>query len=136
MKRLLNILLCIIYLALTGCTTPVGLSEKLDRSVNSFNRMLRWHEIESAGTTFIDTEQQSEYQKQAEILKKNGISITDFRILSTRYNHEKRSADVVAEFDYFILPSNRIKTISYLQEWLYRDKIKEWKLQSGLPTFE
>jgi hypothetical protein len=125
-----------VCLALTACATPVGLSEKLDRSVKSFNRMLRWHEIENAGTTFIDPEQQTGYQKQAEILKKTGISVTDFRILTTRYNPDKKSADVVAEFDYFILPSNRIKTISYRQEWLYRENVKEWKLQSGLPTFE
>lgn len=136
MKRLLYLLLCMVCLALVGCATPVGLSEKLDRNVKSFNRMLRWHEVENAGIAFIDPEQQAGYQKQADLLRKSGISVTDFRILTTQYNPEKKSADVVAEFDYFILPSNRIKTISYRQEWLYRENIKEWKLQSGLPAFE
>jgi len=131
-------LLCIVCLALTACATQrgLGLSDELDRSVKAYNRMLRWHEIENAVVTYSDPEQREEYQKQADILKKRGISVTDYRILSTRYIPETQSGDVVAEFDYYILPSNRVKTVSHRQEWVYRENIKSWKLKNGLPTFE
>ncbi|MDD2367229.1 MAG: hypothetical protein PHN84_13800 [Desulfuromonadaceae bacterium] len=136
-KRFAYASLCIAIVALSSaCAGQVGLNEKLDSSVKSFNRMLRWHEVETAGVTFIDSGINDEYQKQAEALKKRGVSVTDFRILTTKYDPEKKSAEVVAEFDYYTLPSNRIKTLSYHQNWLYRENIKSWRLQSGLPDFE
>ena len=136
MTKLVQIFLCIVLMMLTGCATQTGLIEEFDRSVKAYNRLLRWHEIESAGMTYIDPDLREEFLKRADILKKRGLSVTDFRILSTTYLPEKRSGDVVAEFDYYILPSNRVKTISYRQEWVYLENIKSWKLKSGLPAFE
>ena len=51
---------------------------------------------------------------------------------------EKSSATVLAEFDYYTMPSNKIKTLTYKQEWSYREinAKKSWKLKSGLPAFE
>ena len=86
--------------------------------------------------TYIDPEQREEFLKQAEALKKRGLSVIDFRILSSRYLPEKRTGDVVTEFDYYILPSNRVKTVSYRQEWVYQESIKSWLLKDGLPLFE
>ena len=129
-------LLCIACLTLTACATRTGLSEELERSVKAYNRMLRWHELENAVVIYSDPEQREENQSRAETLKKRGISVTDYRILSTRYLPETQSGDVVAEFDYYILPSNRVKTVSNRQEWVYRENIKSWKLKSGLPPFE
>lgn len=136
MIRLINGFLCIVCLMLAACATQTSLSEEFDRSVKAYNRMLRWHEIESAGMTYIDPELREEYLKQAESLKKRGLSFTDFRILSARYVPEKKAGDAVAEFDYYLLPSNRVKTISYRQAWVYTESDKKWKLMSGLPDFE
>lgn len=136
MTRLVKGFLVIICLALTACVTQTGLTGEFDRSVKAYNRLLRWHEIESAGITYIDPELREEFLKQAETLKKRGLSVTDFRILSSKYIPEKKSGDVTAEFDYYILPSNRIKTVSYRQEWVYRENGKIWILKSKLPLFE
>ncbi len=136
MIRLINGFLCIVCLMLAACATQTSLSEEFDRSVKAYNRMLRWHEIESAGMTYIDPELREEYLKQAESLKKRGLSFTDFRILSARYVPAKKAGDAVAEFDYYLLPSNRVKTISYRQAWVYTESDKKWKLMSGLPDFE
>ncbi|NTV49301.1 MAG: hypothetical protein HGB32_01355 [Geobacteraceae bacterium] len=136
MARLVKGFLAVIFLMLTACATQTGLSEEFDRSVKAYNRLLRWHEIESAGATYLDPELQEDFLKQTETLKKKGLSVTDFRILSSKYIPEKKSGDVIAEFDYYILPSNRIKTISYHQDWVYQESIKSWKLKSKLPAFE
>lgn len=136
MMRVVIGLLCLACLTLTACAVRPGLGEELDRSVKEYNRMLRWRELENAVLTYTDPEQREQYQKQAETLIKQGISVTDFRILSTQYLPENQSGAVVAEFDYFILPSNRVKTISHRQEWVYRESSKSWKLKNGLPPFE
>ena len=123
---------------LTACTaaTGAGLSEEFDKSVKSYNRMLRWHEIENAGVTYIDPKLQEEYLKQAESLKKRGLTFADFRILTSTCLPENNSGDVLAEFDYYMMPSNVIKTRSYRQDWAYQDSLKRWILKSGLPDFE
>lgn len=138
MARVMMGILSFLCLVITACATtrPVDFGEELNRSVKAYNRMIRWHEIEGAGMTYIDPELREEYLKQAAALKKRGLSVTDFRILLTRYIPEKQSADVLAEFDYYILPSNRVKTVSYRQEWVYREEIRSWILKSGLPVFE
>ncbi len=123
---------------LTACTaaTGAGLSEEFDKSVKSYNRMLRWHEIENAGMTYIDPALRDQYLKQAESLKKRGLTFADFRILTSTCLPENNSGDVLAEFDYYMMPSNKIKTVSYRQEWTYQESIKAWKLKTGLPVFE
>jgi hypothetical protein len=136
MIKLTKVFLCFICLALTACATHTGLSEEFDRNMKAYNRMLRWHEIENAVMTYSDSEQREESLKQAETLKKRGLSVTDYRILSSQYLPEKKTGDVIAEFDYYILPSIRVKTITYRQEWVYLENIKSWKLKSGLPSFE
>jgi hypothetical protein len=128
--------LLLICLMQAACATGSGLREEFDRSVKTYNKMLRWHEIESAGMTYVDPDQLELFQKQAEDLKKRGLSVTEFRILTAQFNREKDTGDVVAEFDYFILPSNRIKTVSYHQKWSYRTDLKGWKLTTVLPDFE
>lgn len=136
MSGLVKIILWSACLVLTACASQTGLSEGFDRSVKAYNRLLRWHEIESAGMTYIDPGLREEYLKQAESLKKRGLSVADYRILSTKYLPEKKSGDVVAEFDYYILPSNKVKTVSYRQEWVYRENTMSWILTTGLPVFE
>ncbi len=123
---------------LTACTaaTQAGLSEEFDRSVKSYNRMIRWQEIENAGMIYIDLKLQDEYLKQAESLKKRGLTFADFRIITSTCLPENKSGDVTAEFDYYVMPSNKIKTVSYRQEWTYQESIKAWKLKTGLPVFE
>jgi len=134
--RLAKGILCVICVTLTACATQTGMSEGFDRSVKEYNRMLRWHELENAVTTYGDPELQNEYLKRVDTLKTRGLSITDFRVLSTKYLPEKQTGNVVTEFDYYILPSNRVKTISCRQVWVYREEIKSWKVKSGFPAFE
>lgn len=136
MTRAVTVVLCIVCLTLTACATRTGVSEELDRSVKAYNRMLRWRELENAVMTYSEPGQREGYLKQGETLKKRGITVTDYRILSTQYFPEKQTGDVVAEFDYYILPSNRVKTVSHRQEWVYQESSKSWKLKNGLPSFE
>jgi hypothetical protein len=115
-----------------------NISVEFDQSMKAYNKMLRWHEVESAGMTYLDPELRDDFMKSAEQIKKRGVSITDYRILASECLPEKSTAEVVAEFDYYELPSNRIKTLTYRQKWIYldTDEKKGWQLKSGLPTFD
>jgi hypothetical protein len=129
-------LLLVSCMVMTACAGTAGLSDEFDKSTRAYNRMLRWHEVESAGMIYLEQELRGDFMKKAESLKKRGVTMTDFRILNSECLPEKKSGEVIAEFDYFVLPSNRIKTITYRQQWIYQDLIKSWKLKSGLPAFD
>lgn len=132
-KKAILLVSCLI---LTACATDMGLRDEFDKSVKAYNRMLRWQELENAGMAFVEKDHRDAYLKRAEALKKRGVTLTDFRILTSECLPEKKTGEVIAEFDYFILPSNRIKTATYRQEWVYQDLVDSWKLKSNLPAFE
>ncbi len=130
------VLLCALFM--TACATQSNMREEFEQSMKGYNRMLRWHEVESAGMVYLEPDLRDAFMKAAAAIKKRGVTITDYRILTSECLPEKRSAEVVAEFDYYILPSARVKTIAYRQLWTYRevDEKKSWRLKSGLPVFE
>jgi hypothetical protein len=135
LKKGLLLLCCLMA---TACSVPNStIREQFEKNVKAYNRMLRWHEIESAGT-YLEPEQRDEFMKAAADIKKREVTITDFRILTSECLPDKGTGEVMAEFDYYILPSNRIKTQNYHQDWVYRDinEHKSWMLKSGLPPFE
>lgn len=136
MTRLLLLCICVVSLTLNACASRPGMKESFERSVKDYSKLLRWREIDDAGRTYVTPEQRDEYLKQADDLKKRGLSVTDFRILSMRCQPEKRTGDVTAEFDYYLLPSNRVETIADHQEWVYRESSNSWQLTSGLPAFK
>jgi hypothetical protein len=119
-------------------TEQAKIREEFDQSMKGYNKMLRWREVEGAGMVYMDPELRAAFMKTAEDIKKRGVTITDYRILTSECLPEKKTAEVVAEFDYYALPSNRIKTLSYRQEWIYLDteQKKGWQLKSVLPAFD
>ncbi|MEI7906805.1 MAG: hypothetical protein WCI84_05550 [Bacteroidota bacterium] len=131
-----TVLLLVFCMVLTACPAGMGVREEFDKSIKAYNRMLRWQELENAGMIFLEKELRDDFMKKAESLKRRGVTLTDYRILTSECLPEENSGEAIAEFDYFILPSNRIKTTTYRQEWVYQDMIKSWKLKSGLPAFD
>ena len=139
MMRILNlglVLLCCLIFA--GCATQAGMREQFEKSMKGYNRMLRWQEVETAGMTYMEPELREAFLKSAETIRRKDVTITDYRILTSECTPDKRTGEVVAEFDYYILPSNRVKTLTYRQQWSYHetnDK-KGWRLKSNLPSFD
>jgi len=147
MKQYCRYMLLILGLTLCSCAQidsyvekvkMAKLNEECEKSIKDYNKLLRWREIETAGMLYMDREQRDEFLKNAEGIKKRGVTITDYRILTTECLAEKKTADVVVEFDYYTLPSNRIKTLTYRQDWKYvdTDEKKGWLLKTVVPEFE
>ena len=130
------ILLC--GLMTGACASHLGTREDFEQSMKGYNRMLRWREAENAGMVYLDPDLRDAFMKEAADIKKRGVTITDYRILTSECTPEKGTAEVIAEFDYYALPSNRIKTLTYHQKWTYLDTEdkKGWQLKSGLPPFD
>ena len=143
MKQCCRYVMIFVVLMLCSCAYALQakhatIREGFDQSIKSYNKMLRWRDVESAGMTYMDPELRDAFMKTAEEIKKRGVTITDYRILTSDCSPEKGTGEVVAEFDYYALPSNRIKTLTYRQKWIYLDteEKKVWQLKSALPPFD
>jgi len=143
MKQLYRYAMMIVVLMLCSCALALqaknaNISEEFEKSMKGYNKLLRWRDIEGAGMIYMDPELRDAFLKSAEDIKKRGVTITDYRILTSECLPEKKTGEVVAEFDYYALPSNRIKTLTYRQKWTYLDteEKKGWQLKSGLPPFD
>jgi len=143
MKRCSRYVMIFMLLTLCSCAYALqakhaSIREEFEKSMKGYNKMLRWRDIENAGMVYLDPELRDAFMKSAEEIKKRGVTITDYRILTSECLPEKGTAEVVADFDYYALPSNRIKTLTYHQKWTYLDTEgkKGWQLKSTLPLFE
>jgi hypothetical protein len=115
-----------------------NIREEFDQSMKGYNKLLRWRDVENAGMIYLDPDLREAFMKSAGEIKRRGVTITDYRILTSECLPEKGTGEVMAEFDYYALPSNRIKTLTYRQKWIYLDteEKKGWQLKSNLPLFE
>ncbi|MBL0225896.1 MAG: hypothetical protein IPQ16_10065 [Geobacteraceae bacterium] len=143
MKHLSRYAMIFILLTLCSCAYALqaknaNIREEFDQGVKAYNKMLRWREVENAGMLYMDPALRDAFMKSAEEFKKRDVIITDFRILTSECLPDKKTGEVLAEFDYYVLPSNRIKTLTYRQNWIYLDteEKKGWQLKSGLPPFD
>lgn len=143
MKQLCRYVMVFVLLILCSCAYALqakhaNISEGFEQSMKGYNKMLRWRDVENAGMIYLDPELREEFFKTAGDMKKRGVTITDYRILTSECLPEKGTAEVVTDFDYYALPSNRIKTLTYRQKWIYLDTEdkKGWQLKSSLPAFE
>lgn len=145
MNRFHWCLLLLLPVVLNGCAAYQNMNrrEACDKSIKDYTKLVRWQEAEKAAIAFVDPKQRSVYDKAAEILRRRHVSIADARILAQQCQIEKRSAEATVEFDYFILPDNRLKTLTDRQVWVFRESTKEdpdqgdgWKLTSPLPEFK
>lgn len=143
MKQYYRYVMIFVVLMLCSCAYALqakhaNIREEFEQGMKGYNKMLRWRDIESAGMIYLDPELRDDFMKTAEDIKKRGVTITDYRILTSECLPEKGTAEAVVDFDYYALPSNRIKTLTYRQKWTYLDseEKKGWQLKSPLPAFE
>ena len=110
--------------------------DDFEESSKSYNKMLRWRELEKASGAFVTAPLREKYDLSLKAAGK--ITITDLRVKTQDCSPEKGKANVVIEIDYFRLPSVTLKTVEDSQKWEYceEDGQKLWRLMTVLPEFK
>ena len=132
MWRSIIALLCLTAI-LAGCETLYPYREQFDKSSRDYNRMVRWSELNQAAVNYADKATRSDYEKHLAAAK--GAKIADFRVKSVDYDEEKKSAEVLVEFDYYGPSGLTLKTVEDRQQWHYVEK-DGWRLTSMPPAFQ
>ena len=135
-KRIMILLLVLIATGACAKIQSMNAMNDFESSSKQYNQMLRWHDLNMAGLTFVDDSIKDVYAKRAKAAK--GVNIADFRVLFQECSPEKKTARVVVEIDYYIPPSVTVKTLEDDQKWEYVvvNESKIWKLKTPLPEFK
>lgn len=133
MKYGLIIICCFLV---TSCAWNIR--SDFETQMKDYNKRFRWDDMAGAGMAYLLPEERDSFMQAISDLKTRGVTITDYRLLTSECLPEQGTAEAITEFDYYELPSNRIKTIQYKQQWVYKEinNKKSWKLKNSIPTFE
>ncbi len=125
-----------LLLFLAACRSFSVSPMQFERVSRDYNAMLRWQESAMAATTFVDKGARTAYE--AKVAASTGVKIADYRVVSWECDSDKGEARVKVEFDYYIPPSTRMKTVTDEQKWVYREEPGQegWRLTTLLPDFK
>lgn len=137
------IALMMVPMLLSGCATyrNHNRGESCEKAIKDYSKMVRWLELEKAAISMVDRSQREAYAQAAESNRRRGITMVDVRLLAHECRPERGTAEASAEYDYFIMPDNRLRTVTDRQQWVYRqdetdDQVPGWKLTSPPPVFK
>jgi hypothetical protein len=141
MKIIKTLTLVMISVLFAGCATMTeiknwNIASAFDKSALEYNRMVRWHELDSAETIYVTQELQDKYRER--ITAAAEVKIVDYRVKSMECSPVKREGSVKVEFDYFRPPSVTMHTVEDHQQWAYEgvEGDRDWRLTTLLPDFK
>lgn len=137
------VILCLMVMQGCAAYQRYSRNEDCEKTLKAYRNMVRWMEVEKAAISVVDADQRATYAQAAEALRRRGVTMVDARELAHECRPERGTAEATLEFDYFILPDNRLKTLTDRQKWVYREEdkarpelIEGWKLTTPLPAFK
>jgi hypothetical protein len=132
------LLLSALLLMLSACQAMhlSKVAEDFDKGTKSYVRMVRWNELDKTTLYFVDEPLREEFEKR--IKGRKEVQIADYRVKYTECRPEIGEGEVTVEWDYYIPPSVKLKTVEDAQKWRYIEKLekKGWMLKTLLPEFK
>jgi hypothetical protein len=116
-----------------------NIRDAFDDSFTKYNDVLARNDLRASGLFVADKAKES-YITSVNAAK--NAKIFEYRIVNKTVSEIDRTARLDVELDYYMLSSNRVKTLRYLQEWIYLEgkvegkDFKGWKIVTPLPPFK
>lgn len=131
----MNRFLPVMMLALlAGCAGTAAKSrlKSLDDAINAYAQALRWGRYDDA-QQFHMTRDGERIVLDEHVME--NIRVTGYAVRETAFDEEANTAEVQAEFKYFITTRGTLQTKVVPQTWWYDEESKRWLVDSGLPDF-
>ncbi len=138
MKTFHLLLISAVLLILSSCQSmrDEKVAEEFTNTSRDYLNMVRWHELEKAPLSFIDDSLREDFQKRIDAARE--VKIFDYRVRNLRCDVQKGEAGLSVDWDYYIPPSVKVKSVEDVQKWRYvgeKDK-GLWMLKTLLPEFK
>ena len=120
---------------LTACLGVIDLSPGLDKISQGFSEAMRWQDYPNAAN-YLQPAVRGAFLKQFE--EDEDLHVVGSRILSINMHQGGLEADTVYLFEYYRLPSSRIKKWRWEQQWrLVQEKATKpgvWLIENEPPV--
>ena len=134
----LKIITVLLFLLTSGCQTFQQADQKtlLDEALRDYMQYLRWQDFYDAAT-FMVKENRAAFLE--DFSGKEGLNITDLTLVNLEPTANPNEYQVVLRLEYFLLPSNTVRTKDIHQTWvLFLDpssfKPKGWFIVTPFPN--
>ena len=128
------LLVLLLMLALISCRAYMA-KEEFDLTTREYGISLRWKRFENA-EFFSASSIRDEFKKRVE--RAMNVEVVDYRVIDIEYDEAKKKATVNAEISYYMVSSNRVRTLMDKQIWSYEkgNGKHQWQLITLLPEFK
>ena len=138
MKKISMMLLLTLLLMLSACQSIhyMNVETDFDKGTKGYIKMVRWNELDNAPLSFVDEPLREEFAKRVKMRRE--VQIADYRVKRKDCRPETGEGEVTVEWDYYIPPSIKLKTVEDAQKWRYIEKLEKqgWMLMTLLPEFK
>ena len=120
---------------LAGCNGPGSVKSRLkslDDSTRAYAEALRWGRYDDAQVFHVGRDGRHIVLDEHTMAD---IRVTGYSVRETVVDEEGTTAEVQAEFKYFVTNRGALQTRVLPQTWWHDDESKRWLLDSGLPDF-
>lgn len=133
MRIFLSLLVCVFILS--SCSTSMKMRQNFDDTFREYKEIVRWHGF-SESSKYTTSSLRDDFEHRLKTAK--DMKVVDLRVVKMKYDSEKGEATVKLEIQYYMLPSNRVKTMLDNQKWSYVEENgrKAWRLVSMPPDFQ
>ena len=140
--NIFKILLTIVLpLTLSACGTMkdirnANIGNEFEKSLRGYNQLVRWHELDSAASTYVSPGFVEDYRKKS--LAAADVNITGYRVKKMECDPVTGEATAAVELEYYHPPSVKVLNVEDLQKWSYegQEGSRAWRLKSLLPDFK
>ena len=132
----MNKLLGLLVLAMLAGCNGAGVKSRvksLDEAINAYAQALRWGRYDDAQVFHMSRDGKRIALDEHTMAD---IRVTGYSVRETVLDEEGTTADVQAEFKYFVTNRGALQTRVLPQTWWYDEESKRWLLDSGLPDFK
>ena len=134
--HLLSVTAILIILASCQSIHESNVADEFDRGSKDYFHKVRWHELENVPLYFVNDPLREDFKKRVVAARK--VEIADYRVKDLECLPREGKAEVTVEWDYYIPPSVKLKTVEDPQKWQYfeNDEKKGWMLMTLFPEFK
>ena len=131
-----RLILASIVLLLSACVGPLDQGPGLERASRGFSEAMRWQDFHGAAR-FLESAQQEAFFEQ--FAENSDLHVVDSWFRTIEVDQAAGTAEAEYLLKYYLLPSNRVRTWSWSQEWrLIRGKMTKpgiWMITAAPPPF-
>ena len=119
-------------LQLSSCSFTPEAYDSLEKTLQAYERAIRWRNYNGAQAFLIHPEKISDFQLQRLI----NIRVTSYKTIQQIIAPDYSKAELIVDIRYYYDNSAVERVLTDRQTWLYEEDRNRWRLDTAFPDFQ